>query len=372
MALHDIGANIRRIMKLRGYSIKELAEKTALGSASISNLLNGKSEPRSSTLILLAKALEVSLDSLLVDVPRLHSVRFRTQKTLSGREKAAKEQLEINVSYWLDHYMFLEEELSEKSVFALEKIGEKDPLKTAAAVRRALNLDNHEPIYDIAGLMWKAGVKLKLYPFGFKKTFGLSIGKEDGGPALIVNSEDGISIERQIFTVAHELGHLILHRESYNSIEKMENKIEEMHADLFASAFLLPNEGFLKTWNDAGGLHWVDRVLHVKRLYKVSYKMVLFRLAESRKQHEKTELFKDFAIDYKKLYRHDLKNHYEPDPVAQFEPEDLTKKDFIEERFSGLVRKAYEKEIISLTKAAEILELPVVKMRDLALSWKAY
>lgn len=44
--------------------------------------------------------------------------------------------------------------------------------------------------------------------------FGLSIGPADGGPAVVVNVWDGISVERWIFTAAHELGHLVLHLRS--------------------------------------------------------------------------------------------------------------------------------------------------------------
>lgn len=46
--------------------------------------------------------------------------------------------------------------------------------------------------------------------------FGLLIGPTDGGPAVVVNVWDGISVERWILTAADELGHLVPHLGSYD------------------------------------------------------------------------------------------------------------------------------------------------------------
>lgn len=47
------------------------------------------------------------------------------------------------------------------------------------AARDIFKLNPAEPVYDISELMEQAGIKLRIRPFGFKKTFGLSIGDED-------------------------------------------------------------------------------------------------------------------------------------------------------------------------------------------------
>ena len=57
MAVKDIGDNARRLMKIRGLTVPALAKRGGIGTATLSNVLNGKSEPKSSTLIALAKAL---------------------------------------------------------------------------------------------------------------------------------------------------------------------------------------------------------------------------------------------------------------------------------------------------------------------------
>ena len=96
----------------------------------------------------------------------------------------------------------------------------------------------------------------------------------------MVNVWERISVERWIFTAAHELGHLLLHLDSYDSDESAENLEEEKEANIFASYFLMPERHFNKEWEDTSGLHLVDRVFKIKRMFKVSYRTVLYRLKE--------------------------------------------------------------------------------------------
>jgi len=140
MSIQDVGDNARRLMKIRGLSIPELSQNMGMGTATVSNLLNGKTEPKSSTLIKLAESLGVPLNQLLSDAPSLSSLRFRTLKTLSGREKAEREQLRHDTALWLANYVFLENTLSNHPPRVLDAVEERDPASAAAAVRKALGL----------------------------------------------------------------------------------------------------------------------------------------------------------------------------------------------------------------------------------------
>lgn len=376
MGIKDIGDNIRRNMKIRGLTIPQLSAQMGIGTATLSNILNGKAEPKSSTLIKLAESLKVPFDELLADTPKLDSLRFRTSRILSGREKAERDQLRHDTSIWLSDYQYLEDVLKEKERFLFKDIHEKNPEKAAIEVRNALKLKPEQPIYDISELMEKAGIKLHIRPFGFKKTFGLSVGEKDGGPAIVVNSESGITVERQIFTIAHELGHIILHKNSFDSLQELENQIEENEANIFAGAFLVPSKGFEKEWNEAKGLHWVNRVLRVKKIFKVSYLTILVRLMQLDEALKDRLLIAEFCTAYKQLYQHDLKDHYEPeaiqDPVASFDPQGLNASDLVEDRFSRLVREAYEKQIISISRAGEMMNRSIEDMRDLIRAWRVH
>ena len=59
-----------------------------------------------------------------------------------------------------------------------------------------------------------------------------------------------------------------------------------------------------------------------------------------------------------------------PAPRVADEPEHLLARDFVEDRLHRLVRLAVEKELISLGRAAEILDLELKDMRSLANSWQ--
>lgn len=372
MAVSDIGNNVRRHMKIRGMTVPTLAKKGGIGTATLSNVLNGRSEPKSSTLIGLAEALGVPVADLVADSPKLNSLRFRTSKTLSGREKAERDQLSHDTALWLTNYGFLERQLGESQAFPLGKIVEKEPRKAASEVRRVLDVST-PAIADLPQLMEQAGVKLRIRPFGFKRTFGLSVADSDGGPAIVVNSGQGISVERQLFSVAHELGHLVLHKGSYDESKVDENQEEEHEANLFAGHFLVPDEGLEKAWQESKGLHWVDSVLRIKKQYKVSYMTVLVRLSQLLSKPDIGALIARFRKEYAEIYGQQLKGHSEPDsimgPVADADPKHLDQTDLMEDRFARLVRQAYEKEIISIGRAGEMLGLFLEEMRSLARAW---
>ncbi|WP_321300457.1 ImmA/IrrE family metallo-endopeptidase [uncultured Sphaerochaeta sp.] len=379
MGVKDIGSNVRRHMKIHGVTISQLSTMTGLGTAAISNLLNGKSEPRSSTLIKIADALSVPFNAIIADAPQLNSLRFRTAKTLSGREKAERDQLKHDTAIWLSDYCFLEHEMNDtdqKNVFS--DIVEINPSSAAGTAREICGIDNDKPICDISDLMEDAGIKLRIRPFGFKKTFGLSVGDADGGPAIVVNSEKGISIERQIFTIAHELGHLVLHKTSYQNCVEVENKEEEDEANAFAGAFLVPEAALKKEWEESRGLAFVDRVLKVKRIFKVSYKTILYRLFQIEEAPSYSDLIIRFRQDYFDRYGLDLKGYFEPDSlraespdlVAKEDPHGLDFSDLMEERFARFVRESYEREIISMSRAGEMLNLSIMEMRALVRTWK--
>lgn len=372
MAIKDLGDNVRRLMKLQGLTIPALAAKVEMGTATISNILNNKSDPQSKTLIALANALKVPIQDLLADASNLQSIRFRTLRSLSAREKAERDQVRHLTAKWIEDYRYLEQTLQAKPVYQFAHIPNGSPRAAAGAIRKELGIGS-EPIHDIVQLVTDAGVKLRLAPFGFRKTFGLSLGRDDGGPAIVVNTQEGISVERQIFTIAHELGHLILHLDSFGTDEDIEVSKEEDEANLFAGQLLVPDDVLEKDWATTRGMFWVDAVLKLKKKYRVSYMTVLTRLRQTIVDSP-DNLIIQFRFAYKQRYGHDLKDFYEPDaiegPVARKEEDGLSPSDLAGDRFSRLVVEACEKEVISLGRGAEMLGCSLEEMRSLLKGWQ--
>jgi Zn-dependent peptidase ImmA (M78 family) len=312
---------------------------------------------------------------------QLSHVRFRSQKTFNNRE-----QILAEIGEKLENYTEIENILDLQNDNKLARIktvsgGGMDPQEIAARARKQFKLDANEPIVNICGLLEANGVKVLSVRSTAGNFFGLSVSAQDGGPAVIVNTWERIPVERWIFTALHELGHLILHLSSYDVSEIDENKEEEKEADRFASFFLMPPEAFRREWQNTYGLPLSERVLKIKRIFKVSYKTVLYRLHENNPGKNVWKLFQnDFWLRYHKT----LSAKEEPDALeatdysecisegskAQ-EPDDLSPLDFKCERLWYLVRKGIEAGEITLSRGAEILGLSLEKMREISRGWEA-
>jgi len=367
MDLRILAQNVRRLRTANRMSQRALADKAGLSLPAIKNLELAKKEPRMMTVQAIAKALEVRLQEFFVPVRELRTVRFRSQRRMQNRENVLAE-----VARWLDNFNYLEEALNEQIPFRLKRVRgrcSRDHLiKAARLCRKELDLKPSEPIHDICGLLEHAGVKVFSVPMASDGFFGLSVREEDGGPAVVVNVWERISVERRIFSAAHELGHIMLHPDAYDVTQVKESKEEELEADCFARHFLLPDEGFRREWNDAAGLHFVDRIFKVKRIFRVSYKTVLVRLQEDGVADKL--IWKRFNLAYQQRFGRNLPFKQEPMGIDPAEPYGMKRFDFYEDRFSRLTREAVEKDKISLSRGAEMLRISIEEMQDLLQNWE--
>ena len=128
----------------------------------------------------------------------------------------------------------------------------------------------------------------------------------------------------------------------------------------------MPEKGFNSEWDETSGLLFIDRVMKIKSIFKVSYKTVLNRLIRNgdvdasiwslspglfAAQYNKNLTFKDEAFG----------NESEPFGLKSF--------NFSTDRLSRLVRMAVETNQISVSRAAEILNLTSEQMMAMASDW---
>lgn len=385
MDLSVLSTNLRRMRTASGRSQSELAELSGLSRVGYRSIEAGEVAPRVDSLMRVAEALGVRLEQLLAPARVLRHVRFRAQKKMHSRE-----DLLVRLGRRLDDYNDLERLLERdipfvmaplRKEFSRKKPGPVRAKATAQAARKVLGLHDDELIRDICGLLEDHGVKVltpKVQSDGF---FGLSIAEPGGGPAVVVNTWDRISVERWIFTAAHELAHLILHLGSYDVEQTDADEVEESEADVFAGYFLVPEATFATELAESRGLPLVDRVFKLKRIFRVSYRTVLYRMGERLEPAERQRLWIRFQSDFKRRFGRGLGRADEPDglPPEAFhgsppdrgadEPERLLAFDFVEDRLYRLVRETLEKEEITLSRAAEILGIGVEEMLDLSASW---
>ncbi|HEY3357167.1 MAG TPA: ImmA/IrrE family metallo-endopeptidase [Polyangia bacterium] len=379
-----LGSNIRRLRMAKGVSQADLAEAAGLSRPGYRNVEVGAATPRTSTLMRIAEALGVKLEALVREHRQLRAVRFRAKKRLSTREEIID-----RVSRWLDDYEELERLLDQHAPveFAAvrRKIGElrssaTRAIEAAGLARQAMGVGERELVRDICGLLEHHGVKVFTPKVASDDFFGLSVGNNDGGPAVVINTWERISVERWIFSAAHELGHLLLHDGAYDVTQREEVDAEEREANTFASHFLMPEGLFRREWVEARGLPLVARVFKVKRIFRVSYRTVLYRSAAG--TADMRRVFGRFQVEHQRLTGKTLGVADEPQQMspddfrshrpasrAADEPEHLLASDFVEDRLSWLVRSALEKDVITLSRAAEILGIPLQEMRERASSW---
>lgn len=126
--------------------------------------------------------------------------------------------------------------------------------KVADAVRYAYNIDS--PIDDIRNVVKNMGGKIVT---DFSITDGRIIKDSDNSFTIFVSSNEKYFNGRYTrFTIAHELGHLVLHMHYKSDIEKWDQikngesfnrdgySEKEFDANEFASAFLMPKNEFYR------------------------------------------------------------------------------------------------------------------------------
>jgi Zn-dependent peptidase ImmA (M78 family) len=78
-----------------------------------------------------------------------------------------------------------------------------------------------------------------------------------GSKRIFINT--GESLNRQRFTMAHEIGHAVLHPSDEDGVVDLRQSIDipsspkETEANQFAAALLMPREKFLKEWGKTCG-----------------------------------------------------------------------------------------------------------------------
>ncbi|KPL01299.1 MAG: hypothetical protein AMJ91_00665 [candidate division Zixibacteria bacterium SM23_73_3] len=221
------------------------------------------------------------------------------------------------------------------------------------------------PIKSIFELLENHGVKIFVFDFGAPDIvgFGMTCYHRDAGPCIFVNENAKIPAERQIFTVAHEYGHLIFHRNEFVGQDSFKYRKgvgkskspEEKITDYFAGVFLVPEER-LREVAPVGYRITPADVIYIKHIFNVSFKAILERLHQCSliNSQEKRNLYAWLGSRYK----------------AEEEPRPLDRDQLqVNKRFENLLRKAYENELISINKVGELYGKSMTQVRDLVKKW---
>ena len=330
-------------LSLRGL---EAAIGNRVTAQAIGRYERGESMPSSGILIALADALGVSVDYLTGDQEMvLEAVDFRKRRITSKREEA---QVEAQVLHMLERYLMVEELLRLPSVEWDKPRDAPFPVvgDVTEADRGARALRSHwglgiDPIPDLVEILEGRGVKVLSVTLA-ESIDGLTarVRRAHGNavPVIVVNNAHWG--ERQRFTMAHELGHMVL-----DVIGR--NVDGEKAAHRFAGALLMPAEAL---WSEVGkrrtSIGW-DELFKLKQLFGVSVQALTYRC-------------KDLGIFTRPLFRRlfdEFKRRGWRDPP--YEEPLAVREGEKPRRFERLCLRALAEGAISEPKAAELLGIPV-------------
>jgi Zn-dependent peptidase ImmA (M78 family) len=181
------------------------------------------------------------------------------------------------------------------------------------------------PIRELVSLLERNGIVIVYIDIASEKFDGMTVYTDSNFPMIFLNKN--MPNDRKRFTLAHELGHQIMHFpfryefDLYDRLEKDPNTLEK-EADTFASEFLLPerdcrNELFSLTYQKLADLKLYWKVSKKAIIYKAKtigniderkYKNLLIEL--SRHGERIKESF-DVDLDEPKIFKQILKSYTE-------------------------------------------------------------
>lgn len=148
------------------------------------------------------------------------------------------------------------------------KIDEKT---TAAMVATMLRRDwniNTPVIDQLIPILEERNILIHTFDFGTSRVDSKSMLAENGAPIIFLNSS--LQGDRQRFSLAYELGHLLMH--TYNSVSHERDISHE--ANLFAAEFLMPADDIRKDFEKGITIPLLGEL---KRKWKVSMIALLYR-----------------------------------------------------------------------------------------------
>jgi Zn-dependent peptidase ImmA (M78 family) len=202
-----------------------------------------------------------------------------------------------------------------------------------------------------------AGIFVFKDSFKQKDVFGFSL-FDDEFPIILINNSTAQT--RQIFTLFHELSHLVVHESGITKrddsyIEKLHGHARQVESfcNKLAAEFLMPVSNF-KTMIKAFSKYDEQSVAELARTYKVSREVVLRRLL-------------DLNLVSKQRYEHDVKKWQEEYEAKQKDDAQsksggnyyATQASYLGEKYLSLAFSSYYRGKISVEQLADYLNISV-------------
>ena len=336
------GERLKLARRRSGLSLRGLSSRIGgrVSAQAIGKYERGEMMPSSTVVIALAEALDVSMSYLLSPSSvSLESIEFRKEASTKAKERAA---VEADVLNHVDRYLQIEE------ILGIASSHSEDPSRTpyriqtvedtedaSMSVRAAWRLGSG-PIPDMTELLEERGIKVfKLRLPSTVDGLTCHVRQVDGDDVPVIVCSDEKSVERQRFTIAHELGHMVM--------DIPPELPEESACHRFAGAFLVPGDELMRLMGRRRLNFSFGELVEIKQKFGISAAALVMRMRELGIIRHKTadSILRGVGRTWKSK---------EPCPLSRTEKP---------RRFRRLCMRALAEDEISESKAAELLRLPV-------------
>jgi Zn-dependent peptidase ImmA (M78 family)/DNA-binding XRE family transcriptional regulator len=276
-----IGNRLKRSRESRGLSLRELeaAIQGQVSAQAIGKYERNEMMPSSTVLLSMAKALDVTPEYLLsAREIELAGVDFRKAPHAGVKEERAVEAVVLDQ---VERYLELEELMPgvdelwfapEGAAFEIHRI---EDAEQAADSLRALWKLGIDPIPIMAELLEDKGIKVISLDLPENVSGSKAYVEQPNRrnvPVIVVNQHH--KGERQRFTLAHELAHLVLRFPGLSDVD------QEKAANRFAGAFLMAKEMVHRLLGEHRKSISLGELAELKKVFKVSIAALVVRCSQ--------------------------------------------------------------------------------------------
>ncbi len=229
-----IGDRIRLARDFEGLTQTELAARLGIQQSTLAYLESGRHRPSPPIITALARVTDFPAP-FFCDVP----LDAFPQGSLAFRRRKQTSAAEVTRAYTVARLGW---ELTIRMLHRVKRwpirvpiMNEEEPEAAAAVTRSALGASPDEPLGHLLGKIESLGVAVFEIDRDLHDLDGFSLwaGLPTPRPVVVVNA--ATPGDRQRWTLAHELGHLVLHGAIRGRVDEV-----EADADAFAAELLLP------------------------------------------------------------------------------------------------------------------------------------
>ncbi len=229
------GERLRQVRLLRRLTQQELAARVEVSQATISQIEAGIKGPSGELADAIAEAADFPLEFLEQpsgpELP-LGSLSFRARRSVARRHL---EEVCTWAAIALECVQVLARRFELASV-QIPQIEDAGPEEAARVTRSAIGLAPHRPIPNLTYAMEQAGATVLAIPIPLDGRDAFSTWPSEPRPRpLVATCTVGVPGDRLRYSLAHELGHIVLHRGLRGTIKQVENE-----ANRFAAELLMP------------------------------------------------------------------------------------------------------------------------------------